>query len=46
MTFNLISTALFVALNKEGLKTCFICISRNTKLLILHRFIKSLLFSS
>ena len=44
MSFNLISIALFVALNKEGVKTCFVCISHNTKL-ILHRFIKFLLFS-
>ena len=45
MSFSLISTALFVALSKEGVKKCFICISPNTKL-ILHWFIKSLLFSS
>ena len=45
MSFNLISIALFVALNKEEAKTIFIiCNSHNTKL-ILHRFIKSLLFS-
>ena len=43
MSFDLISTALFAALKKEGSKTCFFCISRNTKL-ILYRFIKSLLF--
>ena len=37
------STALFVALSKEGSKMRFNCIARNTKL-IEHWFIKSLVF--
>ena len=41
--FNLISTVSFVALNKERVKMCFICIFRNTKLMQL-QFIKSLGF--
>ena len=37
----MISTALFIALNKEGVKTRFNCITHNAKL-IQHQFIKSL----
>ena len=37
--FNLISTALFVALNTEGSEMCFNCINCNVKL-IRHRLIK------
>ena len=35
------STALFITLNKRGVKTCFNSINGNTKLMQ-HRFIKSL----
>ena len=41
--FNLISTASFVALTREGSKTRFNSINGNTKL-IQHRFIKSFVF--
>ena len=37
--FSVISTALFVALNAEGLEKCFNCINLNVKL-IQHRLIK------
>ena len=40
---NWISTALFIALNKRGVKTYFNCIVGNTKL-IQHGFIKSFVF--
>ena len=45
MSFNLISSVLFVALNKEGVKNVLHLHQSQCKIAV-HRFIKYLLFSS